>query len=109
VYWKVYSISSGLTLKAGFPSEEAAKAWLEVNRPGREENYLAEEMDDDEIEQWKLDHEEEEGDDLSKPAVEATEDDDDDEFERGRYSYSTDDDDVGERDEDLLSEVEDDD
>ncbi len=105
MYWKVYSIASGLTLKAGFKSEETAKAWLEVNRPGREENYLAEEMDDDEIEEWKAEHQEE--DEEAIKAENAT--DDDDEFERGRYSYSTDDDDEGDSDEDLLTEVEDDD
>ncbi len=106
MYWKVYSIASGLTLKAGFKTEETAKAWLEKNRPGREENYLAEEMDDDEMAEWKAENEDEEEEDLVK--AEDTPDDDD-EFERGGYSYSTDDDDEGDRDEDLLTEVEDDD
>lgn len=49
--WKIYSISSGKILNAGFASEDAALAWLE-RKSIDDDDYVVEEMEDDEQEEW---------------------------------------------------------
>jgi hypothetical protein len=107
VHWKVYYIQSGLTLKAGFKNEEEAKDWLEHNRPGQEDNYLAEEMDHDEEEEWltALKAQADEAEDLDGAELEEDNTASDEDLEKGRYTYSTEDDDGDDDDEDLLGEV----
>lgn len=102
--WKVYSIQSGKTVKAGLRSEEEAKEWLLLHREGQEDNYLAEEMDFDEQDEWQN---RKSGDEEEEESTGAAEDDDD--IEKGRYTYSTDDDDGEDDESDLMSEVFDDD
>ena len=48
--WKVYHIDTGETLRGGFEDEDAAKDWLEARSSINEEDYMVEEMDDDEEE-----------------------------------------------------------
>lgn len=50
--WKVYNIQSGKTIKAGFESEDDAKDWLELKGEDFQDLYEAEEMDQDEVEEW---------------------------------------------------------
>lgn len=49
--WKIYSISSGKILNAGFASEDAALAWLDRKKID-DDDYVVEEMEDDEQEEW---------------------------------------------------------
>lgn len=49
--WKIYSISSGKILNAGFASEDAALAWLERKNID-DDDYVVDEMEDDEEEEW---------------------------------------------------------
>ena len=48
--WKVYNIHTGKTIKAGFDEEEIAKEWLENRRDLDIEDYIVEEMDEEEEE-----------------------------------------------------------
>ena len=102
MFYKVYNIQSGQTIKAGFKNEEEAKEWLELARPGKEDNYLVEEMDADEIEDWKLKASDEEN---------LEEESEEDDLEVGRYTYKTEDDAEDEDDELMggMYEVEEDD
>lgn len=50
--WKIYSISSGKILNAGFASEDAALAWLERKNIDDDDDYVVDEMEDDEEEEW---------------------------------------------------------
>lgn len=87
--WKVYNIETGKILKAGFDNEDDAKDWLEERADKLADEHVVEEMDTDEIEEWKEENEEEE--------VEAKVEDDDDEY--------VDDDDDEESDETSLDEL----
>lgn len=107
MHWKIYNIQTGRTIKAGLKDEEAAKDWLEENRPGREDNYMYEEMDEDEELEWAESLERGRADE-SGDAPWADGDDDDD-FEEGRYTYKTEDDDEDPAVEGLHYEDEDDD
>lgn len=49
--WKIYSISSGKILNAGFASEDAALAWLDRKNID-DDDYVVDEMEDDEEEEW---------------------------------------------------------
>lgn len=46
--WKVYNIHTGKIVKAGFEEEDAAKDWLELRRDLPTEDYLVEELDEEE-------------------------------------------------------------
>ena len=50
--WKVYNIDTGKSLKAGFDDEEAAKEWLEARHGLVHEDFLVEEMEIEEEEEW---------------------------------------------------------
>lgn len=70
--WKVYNIETGKILKAGFDNEDDAKDWLEERAEKLADEHVVDEMDTDEIEEWKEENEEEE--------VVAKADEDDDDF-----------------------------
>ncbi len=69
--WKVFNISSGLTIKAGFADEDDAQAWLLAHEELEAENYLVEEMDPDEEDEYALS--------LEEAEVELVEEDDEEE------------------------------
>jgi hypothetical protein len=71
--WKVYNIESGKILKAGFDNEDDAKDWLEERAEKLADEHVVEEMDTDEIEEWK---EENEAEEVEEKEEEADEDDD---------------------------------
>jgi hypothetical protein len=98
--WKVYNIETGKIMKAGFESEDDAKDWLEERFEDLADEYAAEEMDQDEEEDWREANDEEQEDVVAAPASEEEDaayvDDDDDDYV---------DDDEEESDEDSLDEV----
>lgn len=94
--WKVYNIETGKILKAGFDNEEDAKDWLEVRAEKLADEHVVEEMDTDEIEEWKEEKDAEEVEEKE----EADEDEDDD--------FVDDDDDEEESEETSLDELYDD-
>lgn len=49
--WKIYSISSGKILNAGFASEDAALAWMDRKNID-DDDYVVDEMEDDEEDEW---------------------------------------------------------
>lgn len=69
--WKVYNIETGKILKAGFDNEDDAKDWLEERADKLADEHVVDEMDTDEIEEWKEENEDEE------VAVKVKEEDDD--------------------------------
>ena len=70
--WKVYNIHTGRTIKAGFEDEESAKDWLEMRRDLSMEDYLVEELDEEEEEALG---EHDEDDDLTYEDAEHGDDD----------------------------------
>lgn len=79
--WKVYNIETGKILKAGFDNEDDAKDWLEERAEKLADEHVVEEMDTDEIEEWKEENEEEEVEEKEEEAEEDDDFDDDDEEE----------------------------
>ena len=80
--WKVYNIETGKILKAGFDSEDDAKDWLEERAEKLADEHVVDEMDTDEIEEWKEENEAEEKEkEEADEDEEFDEDDDDDESE----------------------------
>ena len=78
--WKIYHLETGKILTAGFTEEENAKEWLEERQDFAQEDFIIEEMDSDEEEEWLEAHPDgfsEEGED---PPIVNTFDDDDDDF-----------------------------
>lgn len=81
--WKVYQISSGHRVRGGFPTETAAKDWME-RQDLLEEDFDVEEMDEEEEEEFLEAGEEEDDTDLIVPfgtdaAFAAVEEEDDSE------------------------------
>jgi arsenate reductase-like glutaredoxin family protein len=75
--WKIYNIESGITLRAGFDSEDDAKEWMENRSETYEiEDYEIEEMDDDEEEEMlKADSDEVVSEIVEDPFTEEADDD----------------------------------
>lgn len=97
--WKVYNIETGKILKAGFDNEDDAKDWLEERADKLADEHVVEEMDTDEIEEWKEENEAEEVDEKDEePEDDDFLDDDDDESEETSldelYDDEDDDDDL---------------
>ena len=96
--WKVYNIETGKVLKAGFESEDDAKDWLEERSENLADEYVVEEMDTDELEEWQEEKEDEE-DDIPVPAFA------EDVAEEGYFDDDDDDDESEESDEESLDEL----
>ena len=101
--WKVYNINTGKIIKDGFEDEEAAKDWLELRRDLATEDFLVEELDEEEED--AVDDEE---DIVGAAYVPDTEDEDEGEdFERHGMSLDDEDGDLDDDDEDEDEEEED--
>ncbi len=77
--WKVYNIETGKILKAGFDNEDDAKDWLEERAEKLADEHVVDEMDADEIDEWKEENEDEEVDAKVKEDEEELDDDEDEE------------------------------
>ncbi len=108
--YKIFHVSTGRTLKAGFRSEDKAQDWLDAREDLNQELYVIDEMDPDEEDEWLAENEQEEDEvvvarDEVEDAEEVVVADDEDDL-----VYSSDDDDEDyDPDASMLSEIEPDD
>ena len=82
--WKIYHLETGKILTAGFADEENAKEWLEEREDYAQEDFIVEEMDSDEEQEWLETHPDGEADDddevVAEPSFE-----EDGEYSEGFY------------------------
>lgn len=50
--WKVYNIHTDKIIKAGFKNEDEAKEWVETRDFLSKDDYMVDEMDQDEEDEW---------------------------------------------------------
>ena len=105
--WKVYNADTGRVMKAGFDDEDGAKEWAEARFGLEVDQFIIEEMDPDEEEEYlealaEAEKDEDEEDEVA--TEEDTDEDDTAEDAADDFAYG-DDDDYLDPDDGILGEV----